>query len=197
MPVRVETLQGTAVQRHLAGLAKLRIEVFREWPYLYDGSLDYEGGYLSAFANAPGAVIVGAFDGAILIGASTAAPLAAQAPYITAPFMQHGLDLNTYFYFGESVLKQNYRNLGLGVQFFAAREAAARAAGGIKTCVFCGVIRDPLDPRTPNRYVPLDAFWRRRGYDMWAGMTCEIGWTELGATAETLQRMQFWRKELT
>lgn len=195
MAIRVETLRGTAVQRHLAGLAKLRIEVFREWPYLYEGSLDYEGDYLRAFANAPGAVIVGAFDGAALIGASTAAPLAAQADYIVAPFLANGLALERFFYFGESVLKRAYRNQGLGVQFFDAREAAAREHGGVSTCTFCAVIREPGDQRAPEGYKALDAFWGRRGFAPWEGMRCAIRWTEIGAAQETQQSMQFWRKD--
>jgi GNAT superfamily N-acetyltransferase len=197
MALRLETLRGHSVQRHLAGLAKLRIEVFRDWPYLYDGSLNYESDYLRAFANAPHAVIVGAFDGAALVGASTAAPLAAQADYVVAPFRERGLALEEFFYFGESVLKKNYRNLGLGVQFFEAREAVARELPGIKTCVFCAVIRSPGDKRAPDGHKPLDEFWRRRGYSVWEGMTCAIGWTEIGAAEETEQRMQFWRKDLT
>jgi GNAT superfamily N-acetyltransferase len=196
MAIRVETLRGPAVQRHLAGLARLRIEVFREWPYLYDGSLNYESDYLRAFANAPNAAIVGAFDGAALIGASTAAPLAEQSSFILAPFRARGLPVEEYFYFGESVLKRAYRNQGLGVQFFAAREAAARETPGVKVSTFCAVIRDSRDPRAPQDYMPLDAFWRRRGYCLWDGMTCEIGWTELGRTEETQQKMQFWRKDL-
>lgn len=196
MAIRVETLRGQEVQRHLAGLAKLRIEVFREWPYLYHGSLDYESDYLRAFANAPGAVIVGAFDGAALVGASTAAPLAAQADYVIAPFRAAELALGDYFYFGESVLKHAYRNLGLGVQFFDAREAAARETPGIRTTTFCAVIREAHDPRAPDGYKPLDGFWGRRGYVRWDGMTCAIGWTEVGAGHETQQRMQFWRKDL-
>lgn len=196
MSVRVEVLTGPATQRHLAGLAKLRIEVFREWPYLYEGSLDYEAEYLRAFANAPGAAIVGAFDGGALIGASTAAPLAAQAGYITEPFRARHYPLTDYFYFGESVLRRAYRNMGLGVQFFTAREAAARSHAGVSVCTFSAVIRSPDDPRQPGDYKPLDAFWGRRGYTPWDGMTCKIGWTELGSAVETQQDMQFWRKQI-
>lgn len=197
MPIRVEVLRGTALQQHLPGLAKLRIEVFREWPYLYDGSINYENTYLRAFATAPGAVIVGAFDGATLVGASTAAPLAAQADYVIAPFRAAGLELGAYFYFGESVLKRSYRQMGLGVQFFEAREAAAREMAGVEVCTFCAVVRDAGDRRAPANYKPLDAFWGRRGYALWEGMQCEIGWTELGSKQETRQTMQFWRKAIT
>jgi GNAT superfamily N-acetyltransferase len=196
MSLRVEILTGPNLQRHLAGLAALRIEVFREWPYLYQGSLEYEGEYLRAFANAPGAVIVGAFAGDALAGASTAAPMAAQADYVTAPFRALGLDLSEYFYFGESVLKREYRNQGLGVRFFVEREVAARADARTKYCTFSAVVRDAADPRRPSDYRPLDDFWRRRGFEPWPGVTCKIPWTELGAAAETEQDMQFWRKTI-
>lgn len=33
----------------LRALATLRMTVLRTWPYLYDGSLDYEAGYLAEF----------------------------------------------------------------------------------------------------------------------------------------------------
>ncbi|MBI1777190.1 MAG: hypothetical protein HYR63_17775 [Proteobacteria bacterium] len=35
--ITVERVTGTELERRIADLARLRIEVFREWPYLYDG----------------------------------------------------------------------------------------------------------------------------------------------------------------
>ena len=42
MDVTVTTCTGADLKRTLDDLARLRIEVFRDWPYLYDGDLDYE-----------------------------------------------------------------------------------------------------------------------------------------------------------
>jgi hypothetical protein len=42
MTVRVEPLVGAALARGLPALARLRIAVFRSWPYLYDGTLEHE-----------------------------------------------------------------------------------------------------------------------------------------------------------
>ncbi len=33
--LQIQTLRGAEVSAHLAPLAQLRIEVFRDWPYLY------------------------------------------------------------------------------------------------------------------------------------------------------------------
>ena len=36
----LEILSGAALLPHLDDVARLRIAVFRDWPYLYDGTLD-------------------------------------------------------------------------------------------------------------------------------------------------------------
>ena len=75
MSVRVAPLTGAAMAGALPALARLRIAVFRDWPYLYDGTLAYEQGYLDKFSRSPGAVIVAAYDGEQIVGAATASPM--------------------------------------------------------------------------------------------------------------------------
>jgi GNAT superfamily N-acetyltransferase len=195
MSVRVVPLTETLLQAHLPELARLRIEVFRAFPYLYDGDLDYERKYLAAFAASANAVIVGAFDGDEMIGAATAAPLASQMEDITAPFRARGEDVAGTFYFGESVLKGSYRGRGIGVQFFDAREEQARACGA-KAASFCAVVRPSDHPARPKDYVPLDGFWKKRGYQPQPGLICQLSWKEIGAGQESPKPMQFWMKRL-
>ena len=45
-----------AILAAVPDLARLRIGVFREFPYLYDGSLDYERDYLADYASTEGAI---------------------------------------------------------------------------------------------------------------------------------------------
>ena len=40
MTIRVEALTGPSLIRALPSLARLRITVFREWPYLYEGTVE-------------------------------------------------------------------------------------------------------------------------------------------------------------
>lgn len=195
-PIRIERLEGEAIRRHLPAIARLRIIVFREWPYLYDGDEDYERRYLERYCTEPRALVVGAFDGAELIGASTALPLAAEPPELTEPVARAGLPVAKTFYFGESVLLRPYRGRGIGVRFFAEREDHARRFGTYEYACFCGVIRDPNDPRKPADYVPLDAFWRKRGYAKLEGAVGTIAWKEIGEAEETPKQLQFWYKRL-
>ena len=45
-------------------------------------------------------------------------------------------------------------------------------------------------------YVPLDAFWTRRGYTRRADLACAMAWRELGDADETAHRLVFWMKSL-
>ena len=90
MTVETRALTGEALRAALPDLARLRVAVFREWPYLYEGDLDYETRYLRSWAESEGAVVIGAFDGPAMVGAATAAPMEDAAPEFAEPFRRLG-----------------------------------------------------------------------------------------------------------
>jgi GNAT superfamily N-acetyltransferase len=185
----VERLTGGAVADWFEDLARLRITVFREFPYLYDGGLDYERSYLRNYAETDGSLIVGVFDGEQLVGASTGLPMEAEPDYLKRPLLEHGLDISRLFYFGESILLPEYRGRGTGKLFFDEREAHARALGGFEQTCFCAVIRPENHPRRPAGYQTLDAFWRRRGYEPLPGVAVEFTWRDLDEERESPKPM--------
>ena len=83
--VEVRALTGAELEAHLDDVARLRIAVFHDWPYLYDGTLDYERAYLTTYRDNPGALLVGAFDAGLLIGASTSTFMEDHAEGFAAP----------------------------------------------------------------------------------------------------------------
>jgi GNAT superfamily N-acetyltransferase len=196
-PLRIETLTGEAIRPLLPALARLRISVFRAWPYLYDGDEAYEARYLRTYVESPGAAVIVAFDGQTPVGASTCLPLAAETENVTTPFQRRGWDPGRFFYFGESVLLPEYRGRGAGVAFFTAREAHARAASSCDYACFCAVVRPQDHPARPPGHVPLNAFWRNRGYTPYPGLTCSMVWKDVGEAAETEKDLQFWLKSLS
>ncbi|WP_170403285.1 GNAT family N-acetyltransferase [Ruegeria arenilitoris] len=191
----VRPLTGAALEAALDDVARLRIEVFRAWPYLYDGDLEYERKYLQSYRDSDKAIVVGAFDGDRLIGASTGAPLTEHADDFAAAFERSGLDLSEIFYCAESVLLSDYRGQGVGHKFFDLREAYARALG-FKKCAFCSVQRPADHPLRPESYRPLDAFWRARGYEPLPGAVAQFSWKDIGEEGETLKPLQFWIRDL-
>lgn len=193
--MRVEVLTGAALDAALDDVARLRITVFRAFPYLYDGSLDYERSYLETYRTSPGAVLVGAFDGDRLVGASTGTPMEDHAEDFAKAFAGQDLDLTTLFYCAESVLLPEYRGHGIGHRFFDLREEHARALG--KThAAFCSVARPADHPLRPETYAPLDPFWRKRGYAPLPGAVAQFRWKDIDQTAETDHPLQFWTRRL-
>src|SRR5690606_14929829 len=130
----------------------LRMRVFHEWPYLYEGDLAYEEAYLQTYIAAPDSVIVLALHEDNVVGASTGIPLQYETDEVKAPFIRQGYDIDSIFYCGESVLLPEYRGQGAGVAFFEHREAHARAIGEFKYSCFCGVQRPEDHPQRPADY---------------------------------------------
>lgn len=189
--MHVAPLTGPELAAAMGDLAQLRIEVFRAYPYLYDGTAEYEAKYLATFANARDAVIVAAWDGGRIVGCATGSSLEDHHAEFAAPLAKAGVPVEGTFYCGESVLRPDYRGRGIGHAFFDRREAHAKAHGYVRSC-FCAVVRH--GPK-PEGYTPLDAFWRARGYRPVDGALAQFGWKDLGETAETVKPMQVWLRE--
>ncbi len=195
MNLRVESLQGAEIAQQIDALAALRITVFREWPYLYEGTREYETRYLQTYLQCPRSLAILVWDGANCIGASTVQPLADAPLDMQQPFLDASMDLSRIDYFGESVLLRAYRGQGLGVKFFELREAHAKALG-LSTCAFCAVQRNDDDARRPADYVANDAFWNKRRYRKQADLRTTLSWPDIGETANSDKPMTFWTREL-
>jgi GNAT superfamily N-acetyltransferase len=196
--MQILTSRGEAIEPWLDRLAALRITVFREFPYLYDGDLDYERAYLATYMECPNSLCVLAVDGEQVVGASTGLPMRDADEDFQRPFLEAGADtasLDELFYFGESVLLASYRGHGIGHRFFDEREAFAKSLGA-KTTTFCAVERPADHPMKPEGYRPLHDFWRKRGYTRRPELATTYAWLDLGEKEETNKPMVFWTHEL-
>jgi len=193
--LNLSTLHGEQLLPELEAIARLRIRVFHDWPYLYQGDLDYERDYLAAYAATTDAVCVILRADEEVVGASTGLPLSDDGLAFQQPFIQAGIDPAHVFYFGESVLLPTYRGRGIGHAFFDEREKHARALARFNVTAFCSVDRADNDPRRPVDYRPNDAFWRKRGYSCQPDMRMKLDWEEIGRGAIT-HSLTFWTRSL-
>lgn len=184
------------LRRQLGDLARLRIEVFRDFPYLYDGTADYEEKYLKTYTDCAESVVVIVRDGDKAIGATTGLPLDAETEEFQQPFVENGLDPKSVFYCGESVLLRNYRGRGIYAKFFAEREGHARSLGRFSWASFCCVQRPADHPLRPTDYQPLDPIWAKFGYVRHPELATEYAWKDVDQAEETLKPMIFWLKPL-
>ncbi len=190
-------LQGSALEPWLDPLGTLRIAVFRDYPYLYDGTLEYERDYLRTYLDTPDSLVVLATEaGGQVVGATTCIPLRDEGPEFQEPFLSQDFDVDEVCYFGESILLPQYRGRGVGKEFFRRREAHAQRLGARWTA-FCAVDRAPEDPRRPAGYRPLDSFWLAQGYTKNPEMQATFVWKEIGEETESPKTLTFWLKEWT
>lgn len=190
-------LKGEEARRYGDQLAFLRLKVFWDFPYLYEGTLEYEKKYLQTYFNAKNSFIFLVQDGDKIVGATTSILASEEEESFKKPFMDFGLSPDEVFYFGESVLLHEYRGRGIGKKFFEEREAFARTIPGVHTLAFCAVERPVDHPLKPHGYKPLDDFWNMMGFRKGSGLTTSYEWQDRNETQPTKKKMQYWLKEIS
>lgn len=192
--LQVHELRGNAITPWMEALGGLRIRVFRDYPYLYDGTMEYELEYLKVYLATPDSLLVLVTDEAgNAVGATTCLPLEAEGPEFLEPFLRAGADVANVMYFGESILLPEWRGQGIGKLFFDRREAHARALGK-KVTAFCAVDRPADHPLRPEGYRPLDTFWEERGYVKQPHLQASFIWKETGEEPESPKTLTFWTR---
>lgn len=196
LTIRRLTGSDPALKACLPDLARLRIQVFRDFPYLYDGTVEYEETYLETYTRCPESIVVLVLDGERAVGATTGLPLDAETAEFQQPFLDAGHDPGRIFYCAESVLLPEYRGRGVYPRFFAEREGHARALGRFDLCTFCCVQRADNHPLRPSDYVPLDRIWSKFGYVKHPELTTTYDWKDVNETQASPKPMVFWLKSL-
>lgn len=192
----IRRVVGAAITPHLDDLAQLRIQIFRDWPYLYDGDRDYERDYLETYVRSRDALCVLVMDGGRVVGAATGVPMDEENEAFRRPFAAAGFDLGRVFYIGELILLAEYRGRGLGVRCLAELEDHARCLGRFGWTALCAVDRPSDHPRRPSDAPVLDGFWERRGYVRRPELHTTYVWKELDEAEPSPKPMTFWLKAL-
>ena len=190
------TKKGKAIRSVFDDLAGLRIAVFRDFPYLYEGSVAYEKEYLAPYIESERSMLFAVYSGQQMVGATTCIPLIDETAAIRRPLEEAGFDINTIFYFGESILLSPFRGMGLGHRFFDEREAHARSFGTYRKACFFSVEREPNHPLKPINYRSNVEFWKKRGYTEQAALRATIDWPDIGELASTPKTLVCWIRDL-
>ena len=190
------TKRGQEIESVFDDLAALRIAVFHDFPYLYEGTVSYEKGYLKTYSSSERAFLFAVYDHDKMVGATTCIPLLDETADVRKPFEEAGFDLNKIFYFGESILLSEYRGMGLGHRFFDEREAHARSFQEYNQTCFCSVERADNHPTKPVDYRPNDVFWTKRGYHKEDALVSYMEWPDIGEDSPSEKKMIFWTRGL-
>ena len=191
----IKIIHGKEITSYLKELSKLRMTVFREWPYLYDGDMEYEKKYLSRYAMSASSRVILCFDDKKIVGASTCIALEEENDDLKLPLKKEGLDVKDFFYLGESILLNEYRGQGFYKSFFQLREQRARELGYKMSC-FCAIDRDSAHPDRPINAVELAPVWRHFGYTPLENVKMSFTWKDINEEKESKKTLSVWFKDL-
>ena len=190
-----QLLTGTAIADGLDDVATLRLDIFPEYPYLYQGRREDELKYLDTYAEAPDACVILAYDGHAVIGAVAGMPLIHEDAQMHDAFAGTAFPLNEAYYIGELLFRLGYRKCGLGQKLLAQQESHIRSLGRYHTLT-CATVERPDDhPLRPRDYIPITRFLARTGFVRLPGVTTHFMWRETDGVKRD-HPMQFWSKEL-
>lgn len=188
-------LNGPEAQQFLRPLAELRLSVFWDYPYLYEGNLEYEEKYLATYFNCNESFILLLRDEGRIVGATTAIIAEAEEENFKKAFIEKQLNPLEGVYFGESLLLPQYRGQGLGKIFFQERERFAKNLNR-HWVAFCSVVREN-HPLCPSQYQGHESMWSYLGYSPIEGMTTYYEWKDRDQIQSTQKLMQYWLKKLS
>jgi len=193
--LKIIKLTGKQILPYIKDLANLRIQLLREYPYLYDGDMEYEEEYLQPYLKSEKSKVMLVMDNEKIVGATTAIPLKDEVLDIREPFLQNNENINKIFYLGESLLLPEYRGQGTYKEFFRFREEVAKEQGYTKTA-FMSVVRPADHPCKPKKYQSLEPIWQHFGYHCVPNLLVFFPWKEIGESAQSKKPLMIWMKNL-
>lgn len=194
--VNISVLSDIQVSSCIEEIARLRINIFKEYPYLYDGDLNYEADYLKKFVHTPDSIVVILKDNEHVVGAMTGLPLKYEDESIQRPWLEQSEDIEKVYYFSEILIYPEYRGKGFGQKIFDLAEKTVIGFNTYTIFSLATVIRPEDHPEKPGDYKELYAFWSKNGYTNNENLICRIPWKEIGEDVASSKPLMFWLKKL-
>ncbi len=194
--IRIVLFFGSGIQQLIRDLARFRIEIFAEYPFLYAGDFEYEMKYLNKFSFMEDAIAVAAYDKEEIIGIATGYPFRYEADCLKKSFIISKKIPDEYFCLGELMVQKPYRGAQIGAKLlFEVENFAVKLRRYRYMCLYTA-LRPTNDPLKPVNYKSPDAFWKRAGFVKHSELTGMISYLTIGDLEETEKQMVFWTKKI-
>jgi GNAT superfamily N-acetyltransferase len=201
MDITVRSFKGSQIAPHIEQIARFRIEGFRSFPYLYEGSTAYEKKYLAGYEREPESLLVCAYNGAELCAVATSLPLCSGSDIVADAaglFRTSGHRPEEFYYYSEIIVHPAVRGRGIARDIYRVREQHARSLGLPRLCL--AVVQRSADhPLRPAGYVPPERIWQRDGF-LPTDMTFTYQWPTIqadGSVRNDDNVMRYWIRELS
>jgi GNAT superfamily N-acetyltransferase len=189
----LQIIRGPHIDKYIEELGRFRINVFREYPYLYEGTMDYERNYLSRYCKNKESILVLRTDEQGILGACTAIPLKSEDAEFMKPFA--GETLEKIFYIGEVMVRADSRLKGYGTALLSAAINLIDSRHYDKICLYT-VERGLQHALKPPAYSPPEPLWNKFGFQKDSGRLAYYHWQDVTENGETQKPMHVWVKHL-
>ena len=192
-------LSGDSIQPILSFIEQMRLSYFREYPYLYEGTLQEERVYSAWFSKLKDSMVAVVYYNNKPVGFLTGTSFVDFSEHYTGSltlFRNAGLDPEQYYYFGEVIIQKEHRGNSLSRKLFELLEQYVRDLGYTKTCLVTESHK--THPCKPTDYRELDGLWIRLGYiKTSAGITFKWNTLQVNGTKERQEHvLMYWIKDL-
>lgn len=186
---------GNEARRYSQQMARVYINMFKEFPYLYEGSIvECEKNYLEGYFISNLSRILLLFKNERVVGVSVSLPVdEVKETKIKSTFLKKQLDTSKYFYIGGTVIEEPFRSLELIRTISKYHETHAKN-NGYSQLVFVTVKRNPFHPSQTVNYRTLEPIWQHLGYSLVEGIEVKDKWKQADTHQEEENTLHIWTK---
>lgn len=192
--VRLQVLRCQEIEAYVDAITELALIVYREYPYLYDGTMKEYLPLIQIYATSQDGIACLLFDNKKLIGAAIGLPFLEMRDNYKELFADE--DLKDYYYLGALLLLKQYRGQGFGKKMYTAFEESVSALKVFQTLCFCKIQEFDKHPLMPRGYQSLESFWKKLGYIEHPKLTFTIPWKDIDAPKVRQHTLVYWTKDL-
>jgi GNAT superfamily N-acetyltransferase len=192
MNVTFEVLKGAQIKSIEESFADLRITIFREYPYLYEGDSSTEKQYFAMFGDS--ALCIIAIDGSAIVGIIIGIPLQDAFKRLLEPLTE--APIQKMFYLADLLVLKSYRGQRIGHTLYELFEKEVQKTGQFTTIIIREIFKSHDDPKKPSDYHSLDLFWNKRGFKKMEGFSQQDKWKAIGDEDISLHTMIYQVKTL-
>lgn len=186
---------GDEARSYALQIATIRLELFRDFPYLYVGTIEDEYEYLSMYFNSRSSHLVLGFNSQNqLICYSSSIAVDDCTDDIKTPSMSLGY--KKILYIGEVMIRPEYRLRGLSRHCMNYHDRKARE-GGYDAVMLMSIDRPYDHPYTPAGYRSLDSLWIKYGYQRVTSASIVQSWRQIDTDGSVLHQLGLWIKPIS
>lgn len=198
--LNIEVHVGKHFLSYVDFLSQLRIDTFKEYPYLYEGNLEIESKHIRDFISDEKSMVVVAKVSNEIAGICTGTPLSNNSEIISKlkkASQKKALELDGYYYCAELIVLPKFRGIGLTRKLLEIQDKKIAEWGFKSTCLLT-IVRDTHHPLKPIEYKPTDEIWEKMGFHK-TDLMISQDWPTIQAdrsvkNAENI--LQFWEKDI-